>query len=167
MDDWSKALFEAMEATAQDMERWLNHLSDQARVNLETLAQQSEAWADQVERNLSEDLNHWLEEVDQSLEPLERAIAPEVEAFTNQMNAVIEPMVNQLTTALDEWFTQVSTPLSQTVDPIMQDHHACVGCRNYHGQAYGGNLLVCGMHPYGPEQDQCPDWESTWNSPIQ
>jgi len=39
---------------------------------------------------------------------------------------------------------------------------ACAGCRNYHGQAYGGTLLVCGIHPYGWEQsDRCPDWQGT------
>lgn len=37
---------------------------------------------------------------------------------------------------------------------------ACVGCRHYHGQSYGGTLLVCAMHPDGPESDQCPDWSN-------
>jgi hypothetical protein len=33
----------------------------------------------------------------------------------------------------------------------------CVGCRNFHG----ANKIVCGMHPYGWEQDDnCPDWQS-------
>ena len=36
---------------------------------------------------------------------------------------------------------------------------ACVGCRNYNGSMFGGNLLVCGFHPYGWEEGQCPDWE--------
>jgi hypothetical protein len=40
------------------------------------------------------------------------------------------------------------------------DHHpTCIGCRNYNGTMYGGNLLVCGFHPYGCEDSQCPDWE--------
>lgn len=36
---------------------------------------------------------------------------------------------------------------------------ACVGCTNYHGQTYAGNRLICGVHPYGWEGDNCPDWE--------
>lgn len=36
---------------------------------------------------------------------------------------------------------------------------ACKGCCHYHGQKYGGNLLVCGMHPYGVEEEHCPDWQ--------
>ncbi len=37
---------------------------------------------------------------------------------------------------------------------------ACRGCQHYHGQSYGGNLFICGMHPYGVESDTCPDWEA-------
>ncbi len=33
----------------------------------------------------------------------------------------------------------------------------CRECKNLHGQVYGGNLLVCGLHPYG--QENCPDYE--------
>jgi len=45
-------------------------------------------------------------------------------------------------------------------DPTPERHPACMGCRHYHGQVYGGNLLVCGMHPYGWDGENCPDWES-------
>lgn len=36
---------------------------------------------------------------------------------------------------------------------------ACRGCCHYHGQTYGGTRLVCGMHPYGVEEETCPDWQ--------
>jgi hypothetical protein len=42
-------------------------------------------------------------------------------------------------------------------DPVV--HPACVGCLNYNGSVYGGNLLVCGMYPYGCNSDSCADWE--------
>ena len=38
-------------------------------------------------------------------------------------------------------------------------HPACMGCLNYDGSSYGGNLLVCGMHPYGCDSAICTDWE--------
>ncbi len=38
---------------------------------------------------------------------------------------------------------------------------ACEGCDHYHGQTYGGNFLVCGMHPYGVQDEHCPDWQSS------
>ncbi|MEO0985914.1 MAG: hypothetical protein AAFY20_10215 [Cyanobacteria bacterium J06639_14] len=43
---------------------------------------------------------------------------------------------------------------------------ACVGCDNYHGQAYGLQRsqrvsLICGIHPYGWQKDvPCPDWRA-------
>jgi hypothetical protein len=39
-------------------------------------------------------------------------------------------------------------------------HPACMGCRNYNGTNFGGNLLICGFHPYGWAEDSCPDWEA-------
>ena len=31
---------------------------------------------------------------------------------------------------------------------------ACNGCRYYHGNSQ----LICAIHPYGPENDDCRDW---------
>jgi len=36
---------------------------------------------------------------------------------------------------------------------------ACDGCTNYHGQSYGGNRLVCAIHPTGVDGASCGDWE--------
>ncbi len=33
----------------------------------------------------------------------------------------------------------------------------CRGCCHYHGHRYGGERLVCAMHPYGVEQEECGD----------
>lgn len=40
---------------------------------------------------------------------------------------------------------------------------ACMGCRYYHGQAYGWQqdhrqTLVCALHPCGQSAAICPDW---------
>jgi hypothetical protein len=37
--------------------------------------------------------------------------------------------------------------------------NACKKCQHYHGKEYGGNLLVCAMHPHGPEKERCEDFE--------
>jgi hypothetical protein len=42
---------------------------------------------------------------------------------------------------------------------LPQQPAVCQGCRHYHGRVYGGNLLVCAMHPYGAEGEHCSDWE--------
>ncbi|NDJ26290.1 hypothetical protein GS682_32995 [Nostoc sp. B(2019)] len=36
---------------------------------------------------------------------------------------------------------------------------ACIGCQNYHGQYYGGNMLVCGIHALGWDGENCPDFQ--------
>jgi hypothetical protein len=52
------------------------------------------------------------------------------------------------------WFV----PLSH-VRPTAKQHPACQGCQHYHGYRYGEHLLVCAMHPYGWDDEECPDWE--------
>ncbi len=37
----------------------------------------------------------------------------------------------------------------------------CRGCVNYHGRVYGGNFLVCAIHPLGYDGKDCPDYESS------
>ncbi|GAB4153572.1 MAG: hypothetical protein Fur0046_33600 [Cyanobacteria bacterium J069] len=40
---------------------------------------------------------------------------------------------------------------------------ACEGCFHYHGYAYEGRTglhwLCCGLHPSGPSEENCPDWQ--------
>jgi hypothetical protein len=55
-----------------------------------------------------------------------------------------------------EMLRQVNVPRPHTP----QQPLACKGCTHYHGRIYGGNMLVCAMHPMGVESDQCSDWES-------
>jgi hypothetical protein len=50
----------------------------------------------------------------------------------------------------------IPAPTKPIADPAT--HPACVGCIYYDGSNYGGNLLVCGMHPYGSGCDTCGDW---------
>jgi hypothetical protein len=51
----------------------------------------------------------------------------------------------------------ISMPTRPMADPAT--HPACMGCINYNGSVYGGNLLVCGIYPYGCNSDTCADWE--------
>ncbi len=51
----------------------------------------------------------------------------------------------------------IPIPTRPMPDPAI--HPACVGCNYYNGSEYGGNLLVCGMHPYGCDSVTCADWE--------
>jgi hypothetical protein len=58
----------------------------------------------------------------------------------------------------------IPTPTKPMPDPAT--HPACVGCINYNGSAYSGNLLVCGFHPYGCNSNTCADWEGDNNNDL-
>jgi hypothetical protein len=42
---------------------------------------------------------------------------------------------------------------------LLEDHtpKVCRGCCHYHGHSYGGERLICAMHPYGVDQEECGD----------
>lgn len=55
-------------------------------------------------------------------------------------------------------FVEFSSP-----QPMYKEAFAgCSNCINYHGKSYQGNLLVCGIHPYG--EKNCPDFEPIDNN---
>lgn len=100
---------------------------------------------------------------------MQEAIAPDLEA---RMNEFFDPIleaylgfeisVEELLDGTDEAIEASMRPMLHTVEPMLNEHSACVGCRHYHGQSYNGVMFVCGMYPYGWEGETCPDWQSTW-----
>lgn len=50
-----------------------------------------------------------------------------------------------------------------TSSPQPQRPLACVGCRYYYGKSHGNVQLICAMHPHGPIDDTCFDWEALSN----
>ena len=92
------------------------------------------------------------------------AISTEVDIFWQE---VLEPIFGSDSALPDQneeiYSFHVYTPTVNRLEAINDKHSACIGCRHYHGHIYNGNLLVCGMHPYGWEQENCPDWEGLAN----
>lgn len=43
---------------------------------------------------------------------------------------------------------------------LLERFKTCKGCRYYYGQSDGGNLLICAIHPNGPEEEHCRDRET-------
>jgi hypothetical protein len=110
-------------------------------------------------------------------------VADEVDQFfhgvTDMMESfleITEQVQNTIVTEIDQYLDDLAEPIFEIyweleevigteqpfpypVEPTQQEHPACIGCCHYHGQVYNGNLLVCGMHPYGWEDESCPDWE--------
>ncbi len=118
-----------------------------------------------------------------------QTVADEVEGFFMGMTEVVdtffeiteeitEQLQSTVATELDQYLQDIAEPILEVyweleeivgddieptfpyaVEPTLEKNPACIGCRHYHGQVYSGNLLICGMHPYGWEDQNCPDWE--------
>ncbi|MBZ8183055.1 hypothetical protein [Oscillatoria salina] len=111
------------------------------------------------------------------VEILETA-AKEFEQFFEEVNEIVEEVnqtiFNEIDRLLDDFFEPIfevyieiddlvndtEFTLTHKVEATSEHHPACIGCRHYHGQVYNGELLVCGMHPYGWDDKNCPDWEA-------
>lgn len=129
MEDWQKNLNEMLETVADEVEKFFGDVTEA----MDAIAVLSEEVAHQVHHTITIELDQFLNEL----------IQPVIEVYFEFEQISFEP----------EW------PINDSVEPSPQQQPACMGCRHYHGQAYGGNLLVCGMHPYGWEDESCPDWE--------
>jgi hypothetical protein len=138
METWERELWVMMEAIVDGIEEFVTEVAKEVESAVDTVLEVSEAWVSQ----------------------LEAAIAPDLE---QRLNEFLDPIL-EACLGLDLRMEETIQPVVNTVEPIFNDHPACVGCRHYHGQPYNGVMLVCGMHPFGwEEQNQkCPDWESFW-----
>jgi hypothetical protein len=82
------------------------------------------------------------------------------EEFEPFLTQLLAPLFNM---PLEDFYGMSQSALqSPFLPPIAPAHPLCQTCRHYHGQSYGGTLLVCGMHPYGiaDGQTDCSDHEA-------
>jgi len=136
MENWSKDFFETLDAMANEAEQFLT----------------------EVAKEMNEMIDAFVETSEEIVGQMQDAFATEIEQrLTDFIDPILEAYLG-FEIAVEE----TAQPIIHTVEPLFNDHPACVGCRHYHGQMYGGTMLVCGMHPYGWEGEQCPDWQSTW-----
>lgn len=86
----------------------------------------------------------------------------------NTVGIDIDQCLQDMFAPISEIFAELEEMVGETEqtyysypeEPTLEKNPACMGCRHYHGQAYGGNLFVCAMHPYGWDTENCPDWEA-------
>jgi ABC-type transporter Mla subunit MlaD len=170
MDDWSKQILNAFgdavqgftHQLTQETERWLDDLTEQLAAASDNLLRTTDQWAEQVQDAINPEIDHLMSDLNRAIEPFEASLNSQVDEVVEQLDQVLGPLVAGLS-GLDQWFEEVSAPFNSTVEPILQNYPACVGCRNFYGQAHGGNTLVCAMHPFGPDDERhCPDWESVY-----
>jgi len=116
-------------------------------------------------REVEEELEEWVGEIAELTvelaETLDDLLLGDLEAYLNEWLDPIDefPPDSREQEPFYNPFADVDYPST------LYEHQACVGCRHYHGQVYGGNLLVCGMHPHGPEDASCRDWEGMNREP--
>ena len=136
--DWSNDFFEVLETAAIEMEQFLADVAKGFDEVIDTCMEVSEAVIEQLNDSFLGD-------------------------FEYQVSGWVDPILEAYL-GFEVAVGDATQPISHTVDPMMNNHPTCVGCRHYHGQMYGENMLVCGMHPYGWESEKCPDWQSTWET---
>ena len=143
------------------MEYWPNNwlkileiLSNEVSTEVDRYFQELTEEVTEIVDELLEVPEELLREAEEFGEQLNQIILTEVEQFFQEF---IDPVfefeleVNERTTEPDLFVNYV--------EPSAEQYAACVGCKHYHGYVYGGNLLVCGMHPYGWDAGDCPDWD--------
>ncbi|AFY35761.1 hypothetical protein [Calothrix sp. PCC 7507] len=129
MENWQKDLIEIIETVAVEVEQFFLGMGEM----VDALFELTEEITEQVQSTIAT-------EVDQYLQDLAEPI---LEAYWE----------------LEDVVADVDPAFPYPVAATSEQNPACVGCTNYHGQAYGGNLLVCAMHPQGWDDANCPDWE--------
>ncbi len=146
MDDWLKQLQETLDSAAQDSSRWLGDFAKEADQRFDQIVDQ------------------WSEASQETFQDLQEALDPALTEMNAQIDSTLDASIAFVDQQLTPWIEETTAPISCTVNPWLQNHPTCIGCKNYHGMTYGDSMLVCGMHPYGPEDSTCADWQSVWVS---
>jgi hypothetical protein len=125
---------------------------------MEAMVKEIEDFVAEVTKDVDNMVDAFVSATEEVAEQMQIAFETEIEP---RLNEFIDPILEAYL-GFELMVEDTTQPVISTVEPLLNDHPACVGCRHYHGQSYGGTILVCGMHPYGWEGEKCPDWESFW-----
>jgi len=139
MNDWHDEWWKQLEKTAAEVEVFFTEVGEA-----------TEEAVDEVSENIST-----------FLEQFQLDVLGEVDSFVQDLVDVIITTRDEIDAVIsEEWegFSDEDFTSMSYHKPSVQSHPACINCANYHGQVYNGNLLVCAMHPYGFDDNNCPDW---------
>jgi hypothetical protein len=131
------------------MEKWQKDLIDM----IETVADEVE----QFFLEIGEVVDAFFELTEEITEQVQTTIVAEVDQYLQDFT---DPIL-EVYWELEDVVADVDPGFPYGVEATKEQNPACIGCSHYHGQVYGGNLLVCGMHPHGYDDASCPDWENT------
>ncbi len=136
--------------------------------------------------DVSVEIEHFFTDISDAVETLTDEVTDTFETFSNFLIEDFQNLTNQLEDSMiiyfDEYYQyiwdevdleiEIDYPeqrvrdnyendmldINPKIQPNLVNQSACINCSNYHGRIYGGNLLVCAMHPYGWGEENCPDW---------
>lgn len=140
------------------MDEWLQELQE----TLNTAARDSSQWWAEFSKEADQVVDEWVDASIEAVQDVEAALAPGLNRLTEQIDQAVDAGILFFDQQVSPWIEETTAPITNTVNPWLQNHPACIGCQHYHGTAYGDEMLVCGMHPYGPDDEACPDWEAVW-----
>jgi hypothetical protein len=151
MEGWQQDIVKALETVAEGVEQFFQEVGKEVSEAADALLDFTEDMTEEIERTLT---------------PFEEASSPILDRL-DQSPDWFEPLL-QAILGFESTLDRAAEPFTHTVEPLINQHSVCVGCRNYHGQVYNGSMLVCAMHPYGivDGSDHCPDKELfSWSFP--
>ncbi|MBR8829077.1 MAG: hypothetical protein DSM107014_14455 [Gomphosphaeria aponina SAG 52.96 = DSM 107014] len=151
MEDWQKNFLGILEAVTAEVEQFCLEVGEAVEVFAEDFGEALASLTLEID-------NIIVAEIDQSLQDF---FEPMVEIYLElEELALEEDDIGERVFYFDgDPIEETDLWLNPKIEPTATEHPACIGCGNYHGRVYGGNLLVCGMHPYGWDDENCPDWE--------
>lgn len=145
----------------------MNDWHEQWWKNLEKTAAEVEDFFTEVGEATEEAVDEATENISSFLEQFHLDVFGEVDTFIQELVDVIITTSEEIDAAISEdWehFSDEDFTSMSYHQPVAQSHAACINCANYHGYIYNDNLFVCAMHPYGVEENTCPDWEKDHSS---
>jgi hypothetical protein len=148
MDNWENNLINWLNNAQNEWESFYTQVNQHWQKNTEEMEKIFTQLTGEVEETFTTELNELLTEVDDFVIEVVKLFVDD--DYLND--------VDDFSYFLDE--DEFNSWLQDTkIKPNLEINPACVGCSNYHGHSYNGNLLVCGIHPYGWKGETCPDWQ--------
>lgn len=151
MDDWQKDFWEILEIITTGIEQIFEDVNETVEVINQELDDIFEVITQEIQVSIGSEFDQFIQEFLQPI--IELYLEPEDGVETE--NLAQNTLENQYFEDISDFFVEDGNKPNS----IMSDNPACVGCAHYHGQFYGNNLLVCAMHPYGWDDQFCPDWQ--------
>jgi hypothetical protein len=141
MEDWQREWQEKLAKTAAEIDKFWQEVGDAAESFVDEISDTVEDFVDRFQEQFVSEVDRYvqdfIDEIAETSQQVEASLWEDWQDFVEDTDFV-------------DWRSQEAS---------VEHNPACIGCCHYHGQIYNGNLLVCGMHPYGWDGETCPDWE--------